>query len=104
MVNMFKKKKHILCLGGGAARGLCSIGVLKVLEREFEVFPFDMIIGTSIGALIGGAYCVGTPLSEIEDIAMEFSGKKMMSFKLSSTGILNSNHLQAVIKRIETDG
>ena len=43
-----------LALGGGAARGLAHLGVLKVLE-ENEI-PVDLIVGTSIGALIGGVY------------------------------------------------
>ncbi len=46
--------KICLALGGGAARGLAHLGVLKVLE-DARV-PFDMIAGTSLGALIGGLY------------------------------------------------
>ncbi len=43
-----------LALGGGAARGLAHLGVLKVFE-DAKV-PIDMIAGTSLGALIGGMY------------------------------------------------
>jgi len=43
-----------LALGGGAARGLAHVGVLRVLERE--QIPIDIIVGTSMGAIIGGAY------------------------------------------------
>ncbi len=43
-----------LALGGGAARGLAHLGVLEVLERER--IPISLIVGTSIGALVGGAY------------------------------------------------
>ncbi len=43
-----------LALGGGAARGLAHLGVLKVFE-DARV-PFDMIAGTSVGAMIGGLY------------------------------------------------
>ena len=43
-----------LALGGGGARGLAHIGVLKVLEREHV--PIYQITGCSIGAIIGGAY------------------------------------------------
>jgi NTE family protein len=43
-----------LALGGGAARGLAHLGILKVFE-DAQV-PFDMIVGTSLGALIGGLY------------------------------------------------
>jgi len=46
--------KICLALGGGAARGLAHLGVLKVFE-DAKV-PFNMIAGTSLGALIGGLY------------------------------------------------
>ena len=54
----FKSKrscKVALVLGGGGARGMAHIGVLKVLEREN--IPIDLIVGTSAGALFGGLYC-----------------------------------------------
>jgi len=50
-------KRIGLALGGGGARGLAHIGVLKVLEEE--AVPVDIIVGTSAGALIGGAYAAG---------------------------------------------
>lgn len=46
-----------LALGGGGARGLAHLGVLRALERE-GIF-FDMVAGTSVGALMGLAYCGG---------------------------------------------
>lgn len=45
-----------LALGGGAARGLAHLGVLKVLEDAR--IPIDMIAGTSAGSLIGGLYAL----------------------------------------------
>jgi NTE family protein len=63
---MFWKKKRIgIALGGGGARGLAHIGVLKVLERE--KIPIDLIVGTSIGVLIGGAYASGTSPDELQE-------------------------------------
>jgi NTE family protein len=46
--------RFALVLGGGGARGLAHIGVLKVLEREG--FMPDLIVGTSMGAIVGGMY------------------------------------------------
>jgi len=53
-----------LVLGSGSARGLAHIGVLKVLQREN--IPIDLIVGSSMGALIGAIYAKGIPLEEIE--------------------------------------
>ena len=46
--------KNGIALGGGGARGLAHVGVIKALE-EFCI-PIYFISGTSIGAIIGGAY------------------------------------------------
>jgi NTE family protein len=53
---MFRKSKLGLALGGGAARGLAHIGVLRVFEKE--CIPIDLITGTSMGALIGALYAL----------------------------------------------
>jgi NTE family protein len=63
---MFWKRKRIgLALGGGGARGIAHIGVLKVLERE--KIPIDLIVGTSMGALVGGAYASGFSADELQE-------------------------------------
>ncbi len=66
-----------LALGSGSARGLAHIGVLKVLERE--CLPIDLIAGTSIGALIGGAYALGMTAGEIEAVALETDIARLVS-------------------------
>jgi len=58
-----------LVLSGGGARGLAHIGVLRVLE-ELKV-PVDIIVGTSMGAVIGGAYASGRSVDEIEALVKQ---------------------------------
>ena len=53
-----------LVLSGGGARGITHVGVLKVLE-EAQV-PVDLIVGTSMGAIIGGLYASGMGAAELE--------------------------------------
>jgi NTE family protein len=53
-----------LALGGGAARGIAHIGVLRWFEEHR--IPVDVIAGTSMGGLIGGAYASGLTPDEIE--------------------------------------
>lgn len=58
-----KKKQVGLALGGGGSRGFAHIGVLKVLEEN--AIPIDVLAGTSIGALVGGAYASGFGPAEL---------------------------------------
>ncbi len=67
---MFEGLKVGLALGGGAARGLAHIGVLKALE-ENEI-PIDLIVGTSIGALVGGVYATTKSAAATEKRFLDF--------------------------------
>jgi len=68
---MFWKRKRIgLALGGGGARGLAHIGVLRVFEKE--AIPIDLIVGTSVGSLVGGAYASGMGPDELVNKADEY--------------------------------
>ncbi len=58
------KPKIGLVLSGGGARGLAHVGVLKVLEQER--IPVDMVVGTSMGAIIGGLYASGMSAQDLE--------------------------------------
>lgn len=71
--NLSRKMKVALVLGGGGTRGAAHVGVLKVLERE--KVPFDLVVGTSIGAIVGGFYCAGLKLPEIEKM---FTSRSLM--------------------------
>lgn len=64
-------KKLALVLGGGAAKGYAHIGVLKVLEKN-GIKP-DLIVGTSMGALVGGMYALGKTTEELEKMASKFN-------------------------------
>ncbi len=59
-----QREKIGLALGGGGTRGAAHIGVLRVLVKEG--IPIDMIVGTSMGSVVGGLYCAGLKVDEIE--------------------------------------
>jgi NTE family protein len=59
-----KRPKIVLVLSGGGARGSAHIGVLKVLE-DYHV-PVDLIVGTSMGSIVGGLYASGWSSQDIE--------------------------------------
>ena len=63
-----KKPKIGLALGGGGARGLAHIGVLKILEKN-NIIP-DFICGVSMGAIIGASYSAGMSVADMEKEAV----------------------------------
>lgn len=64
-----------LVLGGGGARGLAHIGVLKILREEN--IPIDVIAGTSVGALIGGLYAAGVSVEKLERLIEDIGWEKI---------------------------
>ena len=68
---MFGRRKQIgLALGAGGARGIAHIGVLRMFESES--LPIDLLVGTSIGALVGGAFASGIKTGDIAKRVDEF--------------------------------
>lgn len=99
MLEFLKKKRSVvLVLGGGSARGLAHIGVLKVLERE--KIPIHKIVGTSMGALIGAAYAVGVPLKKMEDLALDFNWKTIFDPTIPRMGLLAGKKLEKVVHQL----
>lgn len=66
-----------LALSGGGARGIAHIGVLKVLE-ELRV-PVHCVTGTSMGAIVGGAYASGGRLQDLEQTVVKTDWNKVFT-------------------------
>jgi len=97
-------KKIGYALGGGAARGLSHIGVLKVLEKH-GIFP-DIITGTSIGALIGALYAGGIKISDIEQFALRLDFKRLVllaDMTLPLSGLIGGKRVISLLKSILGD-
>ena len=86
-----------LALGGGFARGIAHIGVLKVLEEE--KIPVRMIAGTSVGALIGACYCSGLTLAEMEEVAHNTRFTSFARWTLSRYGFASNDRMIAYLTR-----
>ncbi len=78
-MNLFfkKPKKVALVLGGGAARGLAHIGVIKALEEHN--ISFDYVVGTSVGSLVGAFYAAGLTSAEMIEYAKTIKTKDIKS-------------------------
>ena len=81
-----------LALGGGFARGIAHIGVLRVLE-EHEI-AVDFIAGTSVGALIGATYASGVPLEEMENQGAATRFHDFGRWTLSRMGMASNDRLE----------
>ncbi|MCE5210677.1 MAG: patatin-like phospholipase family protein [Deltaproteobacteria bacterium] len=94
-------KKVGLALGGGGVRGFSHIGVLNVLEEEG--IHIDLIVGTSAGALIGGAYACGLSPREIQDkINAYIRSPEFEDSKLKSIGLTFCQEEKNFLKKAQT--
>ncbi len=80
-----KHPKVGLVLSGGGARGMVHIGVLKALEQHH--IPVDLIVGTSIGSLVGGLYAAGYSPDEILSIAQKIDWSSIYRDKPPRTAL-----------------
>ncbi|HEY0588267.1 MAG TPA: patatin-like phospholipase family protein, partial [Pseudoduganella sp.] len=62
-----KRPRVALVLSGGGARGFAHVGVLRALQ-EMRI-PVDIVVGTSMGSVIGGAWAAGASLKDLERMA-----------------------------------
>ena len=65
-----KNLKYALALAGGGARGLVHVGVLCALEAAGYPPP-SLVVGTSMGAIVGGIYAAGTGAAELKRFVLE---------------------------------
>ncbi len=93
-----KKAKIGLALGGGAARGLAHIGVLKVLEEE--QIPIHCVAGTSAGSLIGSLFSAGFSWRKIKETARNIDWGDLVSPTWPTLGIVNPAKLEKTLDRI----
>lgn len=80
-VNAADRKKVALVLGGGGAKGVSHIGVLKVIEEAG--IPVDLIVGTSMGAIVGGLYSIGYDPAEIDSIVKAQDWSMLLTDKVA---------------------
>ncbi len=87
-----------LALGGGAARGFAHIGVLRTLMAH-GIVP-DVVVGTSIGAVVGGAYAAGQ-LDTLEEWARSLQMRNILGYldiRLNGSGLIGGEKLAAQLE------
>jgi len=86
-----------VALGGGFARGIAHIGVLRVLEQEG--IPIRAVTGTSVGALVGACYCSGLSLAEMQDVAHSCRFTTFARWTVSRFGFASNDRMVAFLNR-----
>ena len=86
-----------IALGGGFARGIAHVGVLKVLEQEG--IPVRLVAGTSVGALIGAAYCSGVTVDELHEMAHNVRFTTFARWTLSRCGFASNDRMISFLTR-----
>lgn len=91
--------KIALVLGGGAARGFAHIGVIQELERQN--IPISLVVGTSVGSLIGAIYACCGDSAKLEAIARPIRRKDIFDYDLktflSRAGLVDGETLQKFV-------
>jgi NTE family protein len=84
-----------LVLGGGGAKGFAHIGVIKALE-ENGITP-TLVVGTSVGSLVGSLYASGYTAVQLEQLALTTPDSALTDFTLSNQGFIEGLKLKNFI-------
>lgn len=96
-VQIHKKVKIGLALGGGGARGIAHIGAIKAFE-ELGI-TFDYVAGTSAGSIIGALYAYGKSAKEIEELAKGLKKKDIMRGMIPFIKPANTDRLEEQLNK-----
>jgi NTE family protein len=90
--------KIALVLGGGAARGFAHVGVIRVLEQE--KIPIHLIVGTSVGSLIGGLYAADPNSFNLEWLAFSLEKEDIFDYSVvySKMGPVQGDRLEKFVQ------
>src|SRR3970040_1727110 len=93
------RPKIALVLGGGAARGFAHVGVIRALEQE--KIPIDLVVGTSVGSLIGALYAHELNSFELEWTAFTLEKDDLLDYTFMSAGMgpIKGERLEAVVRK-----
>lgn len=89
-----------LALGGGFARGMVHIGVLKVLEEAG--IPIAAVAGTSAGAIVGAGFCSGLSAAKLAEIGRRLRFRDFARWTLERGGLCNNDRLGEFLSRMCT--
>ncbi len=95
------RKKVALVLSGGGALGFSHIGVIKVLEK-YDI-NIDIVVGTSMGSLVGASYCAGLNVQQMTDFACKFKTADLFDVNFDWSGLFSGKGVMKNISKFLPD-
>lgn len=96
-----KEAKVALVLGAGASKGFAHIGVIKVLEAN--KIPIHMVVGTSVGSLVGSLYAYGFNGFELQKLAFDIKKEDIVDLTLPGNGFIKGEKLEKYVNWLLRD-
>ncbi|MGQ9777046.1 MAG: patatin-like phospholipase family protein [Thermodesulfobacteriota bacterium] len=93
-----KPAKISLVLGAGASKGFAHVGVLKILETNR--IPIHMIVGTSVGSLVGALYASGISAYDLQKLSFSIEQKDLIDLTFPENGFIKGEKLEEFINKI----
>jgi NTE family protein len=92
-----KTVKVALVLGAGASKGFAHIGVLKIIEANG--IPVHLIVGTSVGSLVGSLYAYGYDSYNLQKLAFSIEKSDIVDLTVPDNGFIRGEKLEEYVNR-----
>jgi NTE family protein len=92
-----KPAKIALVLGAGASKGFAHVGVIKILESN--KIPIHMIVGTSVGSVVGGFYAYGLNTFELQKLSSSIEQKDIVDLTIPDNGFIKGEKLEEFVNK-----
>ena len=92
-----KPAKIALVLGAGSSKGFAHIGVLKILESN--KIPIHMIVGTSVGSIVGSLYAYGCDAFQLQKLSFSMETGDILDFTVPDNGFIKGEKLEEFVNK-----
>lgn len=92
-----KPAKIALVLGAGASKGFAHVGVIKILESN--KIPIHMIVGTSVGSVVGSFYAFGYDAFELQKLSFAIEKGEIVDLVLPENGFIKGEKLEEFVNK-----
>jgi NTE family protein len=93
-----KPAKIALVLGAGSSKGFAHIGVIKILESN--KVPIHMIVGTSVGSVVGSLYAYGYDAFQLQKLSFSIEKGDIVDLTIPDNGFIKGEKLEEFVNKI----